>query len=193
MKCEALPVGIISRLANASRDDDLEIAHFVLLAVGSRNPSTTLQPYSYRRTEGLARSSAQAWNRSTEMGLSLKRPARFAPREPRAAIAVDSLLLLPDDQVVTITIRNISSSGFMAYSVADLQPGTGFGVAIPGCGIVRASVRWNEAGVIGAQFDNPLGLERLEKAAADEASRPGFLDARIRRKPSFSLRTSNDK
>lgn len=117
------------------------------------------------------------------MALSLKRAPRFAPRELRAAVVVDSLLLLPDDQVVTVTIRNISASGFMAYGAADLQPDTWFGVAIPGCGIVRAQVRWSEAGAMGAQFDRRFDLEQLEQCPVDEVGTIRFLDARVRRKP----------
>ena len=117
------------------------------------------------------------------MALSLKRAPRFAPREPRAAVVVDSLLLLPDDQVATITIRNISASGFMAYSAADLPPATWFGVAIPGCGIVRAQVRWSEAGAMGAQFNRPFDLEQLERCSVEEVATIRFLEAHVRRKP----------
>ena len=71
----------------------------------------------------------------------------------------------------------------MAESVAPLECGTWFGVAIPGCGIVRAQVRWSEADVIGARFDRPLDIERLEDFPGEQATRIGFLEARIRRKP----------
>ena len=122
------------------------------------------------------------------MGLSLKRVVRFAPREPRAAVAVDSLLLLPDDRTVPVTIRNISADGFMGEVMTDLQLGTWFGVAIPCCGIVRARVRWSEPGAIGAQFGRSLDVELIEQWRSEEEAGIGFLEARVRRKPFSSLR-----
>lgn len=95
------------------------------------------------------------------MALLLKRAPRFPPREPRAAVDVYSLLLLPDDRVVTVAIRNISAWGFMASGPVDLQPDTWLGVTIPGCGIVRAQIRWSEAGAFGAQFERAIDVERL--------------------------------
>lgn len=121
------------------------------------------------------------------MGLSVKRPARFPPRKPRAAVAIDAWLLLPDDEVAPIEVRNISTDGFMGEAPVEISPGTSFGIVMPGCGIVRASVCWSEDGEIGGQFRRPLSVERLEGSLGAEADSGGFLDARIRQMPLGSL------
>jgi hypothetical protein len=100
------------------------------------------------------------------MKLSLKVPARFAPRKPRAAVAIEAVLLLPDDRVVTIAIRNISADGFMCETPEPIPVDAAIGVALPGCGIVPARVRWCGEGEIGAQFRRPLDLDRLQQATA---------------------------
>lgn len=123
------------------------------------------------------------------MALSLKRPARFAPREPRAAVAIESSLLLPDDREAQVCIRNISTEGFMGETLVELQPETWFGIVLPRLGIVRAKVRWYDSGAFGAQFGKALDVEQLEDWPAEEAAGTGFLQARIRKKPSYSLRS----
>lgn len=127
------------------------------------------------------------------MALSVKRPARFASRKPRAAVAIDAWLLLPDDKVTPIEVRNISMDGFMGGTLVEIPPGTSFGIAMPGCGIVRASVRWSEAGEIGGQFRRPLSVERLEESFNSETDSCGFLDARVRQKPLCSLRVDPEE
>lgn len=117
------------------------------------------------------------------MKLSLKLPVRFSPRKPRTAVAIDATLLLPDDVAVPISIRNISTDGFMGTTVAELAADTLIGVALPGCGIVPARVRWNGDGEIGAQFRRPLDLERLQQACADTASGQPLFQARLREGP----------
>jgi hypothetical protein len=97
------------------------------------------------------------------MKLSLKLPARFAPREPRAAVAIEATLLLPDDSEAPISIKNISADGFMGEASAQIAADAWIGVALPGCGIMPALVRWNTGDELGAQFRRPLDLERLQR------------------------------
>lgn len=108
------------------------------------------------------------------MKLSLKLPARFAPRNPRAAVAIEATLLLPDDGVAPISIKNISAEGFMGETHAEIQADAWIGVALPGCGIVPALVRWNEAGELGARFRRPLDLERLQSPSTESGDRRLF-------------------
>ena len=97
------------------------------------------------------------------MKLNLKRDARSEPRKPRVATTIVSAVLLPDDREITILIRNMSPGGFMAITEQPLELDTWLGVAIPGRGIRKAQVRWYESGMLGAQFETPLGLEEVEE------------------------------
>ena len=103
------------------------------------------------------------------MKLSLKLTPRFPPREPRMSVTIEAALLLPGDEVVPIAIRNISAEGFMAETPITIVAEGWIGVALPGCGIVPARLRWSEDGEIGAQFRRPLDLERLGVATADQS------------------------
>ena len=96
-----------------------------------------------------------------ELGLSLKRPPRFLPRTPRYAVEVGACLLLGDDRVISITIKNLSPHGFMAVCPLELHRQTWLGVDLPGYGIARARVRWSEAGEIGCQFRRPIAVDQV--------------------------------
>jgi hypothetical protein len=102
------------------------------------------------------------------MKLSLKLPARFAPRKPRAAVEIEATLLLPSDDAVPISIKNISADGFMGETHCGIAADAWIGVALPGCGIVPARVRWSTTGEIGAQFRKPLDLDRLQQGPSTE-------------------------
>lgn len=90
------------------------------------------------------------------MKLGLKRPPRFAARRPRAAVDFCAELLLPDDRVIDVIVRNVSESGFMGACRTAVRAGTWLGVDLPGYGIARAVVRWSEDGEFGCQFRKPL-------------------------------------
>ena len=113
------------------------------------------------------------------MKLSLKLPVRFPPRKPRVAIEIEATLLLPDDGVAPISIKNISVDGFMGETQAEVHAGARVGVALPGCGIVPARVRWNAAGEMGAQFRSPLDLERLQQTASGGFDDRALFEARV--------------
>lgn len=101
--------------------------------------------------------------------MSLKRVPRYAPRGPRAAVDIEACLLLPNDRLIPVTLRNLSRDGFMATTSSPVRPNSWIGVALAGYGIVRARVRWNEAGEVGCQFRIPLDTERLRQALAGTA------------------------
>jgi hypothetical protein len=113
------------------------------------------------------------------MKLSLKIPARFPAREPRAAVDIQATLLLPDDGVAPVAIRNISADGFMGETAIALRAGDTIGVALPGCGIVPACVRWASAGEIGAQFRGLLNLESLQRGAPESEGVRTLFESRI--------------
>ena len=102
------------------------------------------------------------------MHLSLKRAARFPPREARRALAIRAYVMLPgQDHIVPLVIRNVSANGFMGETSANanLKPGVAFGVWLGQLGIIRAIVCWNAGGEIGCQFRRAISLDRLERLA----------------------------
>ena len=95
------------------------------------------------------------------MPLSLKRQSRYAPRGPRMAVDLGTSLVLADDRVIPVTIHNLSATGFMAKCGRSLPANTWLGVELPGFGIVRARVRWNEEGEIGCQLRKAIELDKF--------------------------------
>lgn len=95
------------------------------------------------------------------MRLTLKRQSRYAPRGPRMAVDLGTSLVLADDRVVPVTIHNLSANGFMAKCGRKLPENTWLGVELPGCGIVRARVRWNDDGEIGCQLRKAIDLDQF--------------------------------
>ena len=100
------------------------------------------------------------------MGLSLKLPARFEPRPPRAAVSLHAWLLLPSYDLAAITIKDISAFGFMGETLADIRSDTWVGVMLPNCSIEQANVRWCTGGSLGASFKRLLDLERLREPSS---------------------------
>src|SRR5688572_14109508 len=107
------------------------------------------------------------------LGLSLKRKARFSPRGPRSAVNIDTYLVLSDDRLVPITIRNLSPKGFMGETEAVLPPDTWIGVELPGRGILRARVRWTEAGELGCKFRTPTDAKASQSRSIEGSGPTG--------------------
>jgi len=78
-------------------------------------------------------------------------------------VKLGTSIVLANDRVVPVTIENLSANGFMAKCAATLVENTWVGVEVPGCGIVRARVRWNEEGELGCQFRKPIDIDRLRE------------------------------
>lgn len=102
------------------------------------------------------------------MALALKRPARFAPRDYRQGVTFAAALILADDRIVDIEVRNLSARGFMGRCDTALIPGGWVGVDLPGYGIVRALVRWYDDGEFGCQFRNSIDVDRLADIRAHQ-------------------------
>jgi hypothetical protein len=98
--------------------------------------------------------------------LALKRPARYAPRGPRIGVNLRTSFVLADDRVVPVTIENLSANGFMAKCRRVLPENSWLGVELPGCGVVRARVRWTEGREVGCQFRRPIPLDNFGPAPA---------------------------
>ncbi len=58
-------------------------------------------------------------------------------------------------------ILNVSQTGFMAETAADLDVGSRVWLIVPGRGRANAIVRWTSAGRLGAEFDNPAEVSIL--------------------------------
>ena len=101
------------------------------------------------------------------MSLTLKRPARYAPRGPRIGVNLRTSFVLADDRVVPVTIENLSANGFMAKCRRPLPDNAWLGVELPGCGIVRAKVRWSDGREVGCQFRRPIPLEEFGLAPVE--------------------------
>ena len=99
------------------------------------------------------------------MPLSLKRPARFASRAYRRGVSIPAALLLSDERVLEITVRNLSPRGCMGQCAATLGEGERVGIDLPGYGIAPAIVRWSGDGEVGCQFRRPVDVDRCEEAS----------------------------
>ena len=108
------------------------------------------------------------------MRLSLKRRSRYTPRGPRMAVALGTSFVLADDRVVPVVIENLSANGFMAKSHGELTENSWLGVELPGCGIVRARVRWTDDGEVGCQFRKPIELDKFSHYGPPPSEVPGL-------------------
>lgn len=70
----------------------------------------------------------------------------------RRVIALDTAVQRPGAGPADARVLNISSSGFMAATAADLPPGTRVWLMLPGRRRARAIVVWARQGRIGAEF-----------------------------------------
>jgi hypothetical protein len=73
---------------------------------------------------------------------------------------------------VEVTIRDVSTSGFMAECSEPVRIGSHVSLEVPGIGAVDAQVRWQLAGRMGGMFLDPISLSRCEWTA-EPAEAPG--------------------
>ena len=90
------------------------------------------------------------------------------------AVDLGTSLVFPDDQLVPVVIENLSANGFMAKCGGALAENAWLGVELPGCGIVRARVRWHEDGELGCQFRKPVDLDQFAAYGPPLSEVPGL-------------------
>jgi hypothetical protein len=66
---------------------------------------------------------------------------------------------------VEVTIRDVSTCGFMAECPEPVRIGSHVSLEVPGIGPVRAQVRWQLGGRMGGMFLDPISLSRCEWTA----------------------------
>jgi hypothetical protein len=66
---------------------------------------------------------------------------------------------------IEVTIRDVSTSGFMAECAEPVRIGSGVELEVPGIGAVSAQVRWQLGGRMGGMFLDPISLSRCEWTA----------------------------
>ena len=111
--------------------------------------------------------------RPDDTGESDRAPAFKSRRTGRLEIADVAANLTPQDLYrVEVTVRNVSTAGFMAECAAPVRIGSYVSLDIPGIGPVEAQVRWQIGLRMGGMFLDPISLGRCEwtaeKARADE-------------------------
>lgn len=82
---------------------------------------------------------------------------------PREEVYHRTRATLGTGETIPVQIVNVSATGFMARTEAEIEPGTPLEIRLPIVGARRAEVRWALAGRIGCQFARPVDLaEYLE-------------------------------
>jgi hypothetical protein len=78
--------------------------------------------------------------------------------EPREPVLHRTRLTGPDGAERTVTLVNVSPSGFMARCDHNWSEGEQVTLALPRLGKVAAEIRWSLGGRIGCRLRRPLGL-----------------------------------
>ena len=87
----------------------------------------------------------------------------FTPRRgSRLPVDEDARLKRSATYQIEVTVKNLSSSGFMAECSEAVGIGSFVLLDVPGVGPVEAQVRWQIGSRIGGLFSHPISLARCE-------------------------------
>jgi hypothetical protein len=90
----------------------------------------------------------------------------FTPRRAARVSVEGTASLTPHDRYkVEVTVRNVSTAGFMAECAEPVRIGSYLTLDIPGIGPVEAQVRWQIGVRMGGMFMDPISLNRCEWTA----------------------------
>ena len=100
------------------------------------------------------------------------------PRAPRHGL-IRLATLKWEGRELPVRLRNISAGGALLESERGLAPGSSVELDLAGCGLLKAEVRWSQAGRLGVRFDEEFDLCRLASTRNPPASvkmlRPDYL------------------
>jgi hypothetical protein len=86
-------------------------------------------------------------------------------RSGRTPIAGRTRLRAQGWYAIEVTVRDVSTTGFMAQCGEAVRIGSYVSLDVPGIGPVNAQVRWQLGGQMGGQFLDPISLHRCEWTA----------------------------
>lgn len=90
---------------------------------------------------------------------------RYAVRKPdRVRILLNTKLRVAGQADLDVSVRNISSKGFMAESDRDLPIGADAMLFLPGVGWTLASIRWSVGSKFGARFSESVNMRQFWRA-----------------------------
>ena len=90
----------------------------------------------------------------------------FKPRRsPRTPVSGSAEMRQQNWNSVEVSVRDVSSSGFMAECPQPVRIGGYVSLDVPGIGPVKAQVRWQLGGRMGGMFVDPISLHRCEWTA----------------------------
>jgi hypothetical protein len=90
---------------------------------------------------------------------------RYAVRKPdRVRILLNTKLRLSDQPDMDVSVKNISSRGFMAEADRDLPIGSDAMVYLPGIGWTMATVRWSVGKRFGGRFSESVDMRQFWRA-----------------------------
>lgn len=87
-----------------------------------------------------------------------------APRDPRRKLLLEARGTLGPDNEANVLIHNVSESGLLMESQAELKIGEKIDIEMPHAGVTRAKIIWNSGNLYGCQFDVPVSSATLSAA-----------------------------
>lgn len=83
-------------------------------------------------------------------------------RKDRVSTRVPTLLSTSGYFGISVTLRDISESGFRIEAGVYMPPQSLVRLKLPSLGMVVGKVVWSKDGEIGGQFVNPVSIQRLQ-------------------------------
>lgn len=90
---------------------------------------------------------------------------RYNVRKPdRHRVALETQIRMPLRPDISVSVRNLSSRGFMAELQGGLPIGTDAMLFLPGIGWALATVRWSMGNRFGARFSDSINMRQFWRA-----------------------------
>ncbi len=81
---------------------------------------------------------------------------------PRVNLCIPSMLRPSGFKGFSVTVQNLSLSGFAAEACTGMKSGTRVWLTMPGMGPLQAEIAWNDGAMVGCAFTNLLNPAILD-------------------------------